>query len=103
LSVLGTLAAGISHELRNPLSVVVAQAKLLENELVADKPRTRLNAIVRAAEHCAAIVRAFLDQSRSRTAQGRALRSCVHRGFRARSHRARLEGAEGSAHHRARA
>src|SRR5262245_10221195 len=65
LSVLGTLAAGISHELRNPLSVVVAQAKLLQAELAADKPRARVNAIVRAAEHCAAIVRAFVDQSRS--------------------------------------
>jgi PAS domain S-box-containing protein len=65
LSVLGTLTAGISHELRNPLSVVVSQAKLLEAELAAGDPQPRLNAIVRAAEHCAAIVRAFLDQSRS--------------------------------------
>jgi signal transduction histidine kinase len=65
LSVLGTLAAGISHELRNPLSVVVAQSKLLEGELAAHGPQPRLAAIVRAAEHCAAIVRAFLDQSRA--------------------------------------
>jgi two-component system NtrC family sensor kinase len=65
LSVLGTLAAGISHELRNPLSVVVSQAKLLEAELTTDRSQTRLNAIVRAAEHCAAIVSAFLEQSRS--------------------------------------
>lgn len=65
LSVLGTLAAGISHELRNPLSVVVSHARLLEGEVTADRPRERLNAIVRAAERCAAIVSAFLDQSRS--------------------------------------
>jgi two-component system NtrC family sensor kinase len=65
LSVLGTLAAGISHELRNPLSVVVSQAKLLEDELIADGPRARVSSIVRAADRCAAIVRAFLDQSRS--------------------------------------
>lgn len=61
---LGTLAAGISHELRNPLSVVVSQAKLLEDELSAERPQARLNAILRAAERCAAIVSAFLDQSR---------------------------------------
>ncbi len=65
LSVLGTLAAGISHELRNPLSVVVSQAKLLEEGLVSDRSRPRVSAIVRAADRCAAIVRAFLDQSRS--------------------------------------
>jgi len=64
LSVLGTLAAGISHELRNPLSVVVSHAKL-EAELAADRPQPRVGAIVRAAERCAAIVSAFLDQSRS--------------------------------------
>lgn len=65
LSVLGTLAAGISHELRNPLSVVVSHANMLEAELTGDRQRTRLNAILRAAERCAAIVSAFLDQSRS--------------------------------------
>lgn len=65
LSMLGTLAAGISHELRNPLSVVVSQAKLLEPEIAADRPLARVHSIVRAAERCAAIVRAFLDQSRS--------------------------------------
>ena len=65
LTVLGTLAAGISHELRNPLSVVVSHARMLEDELTADGPQARLNAIVRAAERCAAIVSAFLDQSRA--------------------------------------
>ena len=65
LSVLGTLAAGISHELRNPLSVVVSHARMLEDELAADGPQPRLNAILRAAERCAAIVSAFLDQSRA--------------------------------------
>ena len=65
LSVLGTLAAGISHELRNPLSVVVSHARMLEDELAGERPQTRLAAILRAAERCAAIVSAFLDQSRS--------------------------------------
>ncbi|MGH8636643.1 MAG: hybrid sensor histidine kinase/response regulator, partial [Burkholderiales bacterium] len=45
-------------------SVVVSQAKLLEDELAAERPQARLNAILRAAERCAAIVSAFLDQSR---------------------------------------
>jgi signal transduction histidine kinase len=65
LSVLGNLAAGISHELRNPLTAVLTHAKLLEEELSPGKSQNRLNAIVRAADRCAAIVRAFLDQSRS--------------------------------------
>jgi len=65
MSVLGTLAAGISHELRNPLTVVISQAKLLEDELTARKPRDRVAAIARAAERCAAIVTSFLDQARA--------------------------------------
>ena len=70
MSVLGTLAAGISHELRNPLSVILAQAKLLENETAsqANLPEIlgqRLGSVVTAAERCSAIVSSFLDHSRS--------------------------------------
>ena len=69
LSAMGTLLAGVAHELNNPLSIVMGRSGLLEEkcetlpELALDAKRIR-----EAAERCGRIVRTFLNMARSRPA-----------------------------------
>ncbi|MFO1061093.1 MAG: IclR family transcriptional regulator C-terminal domain-containing protein [Dongiaceae bacterium] len=66
LGALGSLLAGVAHELNNPLSVVVAQATLLE-ELATDPGMAARGTRVRAAaERCSRIVKTFLAMARQR-------------------------------------
>ncbi len=67
LSAMGTLVASISHELRNPLSVVIGQALLLGETTGDPAIGARAQRIGSAAERCASIVRSFLDMARQRT------------------------------------
>jgi PAS domain S-box-containing protein len=69
LSAMGTLLAGVAHELNNPLSIVMGRSGLLE-EKCETLPEIALDAkrIREAAERCGRIVRTFLNMARSRPA-----------------------------------
>jgi signal transduction histidine kinase len=76
LATMGTLLAGVAHELNNPLAVVLGRATLLAHKLADDPRAADAQKLVGAAEQAARIVRNFLALARQRPPE----RTRVHLG-----------------------
>ena len=66
LSAMGSLLAGVSHELNNPLAAIVGQAEMLEEDSRGTPLEARARKISSAAERCARIVQTFLAMARQK-------------------------------------
>jgi two-component system NtrC family sensor kinase len=65
LAAVGQLAAGIAHEIYNPLTAILANAQMMERELDPEDDRQELvELITKAGTRAAEVVRSLLDMAR---------------------------------------
>lgn len=64
MTALGSLLAGVSHELNNPLAVVLGRSTVLAEQLAGTPHESALQKLRSAADRCGRIVRTFLAMAR---------------------------------------
>jgi signal transduction histidine kinase len=64
IAAMGQLLAGVAHELNNPVSVVIGQARLLKMTSKVEADAQRAAKIAAAAERCGRIMKNFLALAR---------------------------------------
>ena len=65
MAAIGQMAAGVAHEINNPLTGVITFAHLLKKSVAREgRQRDDLDTIIREAERCSRIVRGLLDFAR---------------------------------------
>jgi len=66
LASVGTLAAGLAHEIGTPMGVIRGHTELLEDKVADDRSRWRLRTIVDQIDRISNIMQALLDLARPR-------------------------------------